>query len=85
MCREFIDPLFEALGWDVANKFGIAPQYQEVIHEASACVPDYCFRVGPQRKFFVEAKKPAVDIHPAYQLRRHAWSAKLPLSILVNV
>ena len=41
--------------------------------------PDYCFRVGGTRKFFVEAKKPSVDIHdaipPAYQLRRYAWSA----------
>jgi hypothetical protein len=37
------------------------------------------------RKFFVEAKKPSVDIKgaesPAFQLRRYAWSAKLPLSI----
>ena len=37
-------------------------------------------------KFFVEAKKPAVDIKsdvgPAFQLRRYAWTAKLPLSIL---
>ena len=41
-----------------------------------------------QRKFFVEAKKPAVnikdDLGPAYQLRRYAWSAKLPLSILTD-
>ena len=40
------------------------------------------------RKFFVEAKKPSVkletDIHPAYQLRRYAWSAKLPLSVLTD-
>ena len=40
------------------------------------------------RKFFVEAKKPAVsiqtDIQPAYQLRRYAWTAKLPLSILTD-
>ena len=40
------------------------------------------------RKFFVEAKKPSVDIrhdvHPAYQLRHYAWSAKLPLSILTD-
>ena len=33
--REFIDPLFEALGWDVGNKRGVAPQYQDVIHEAT--------------------------------------------------
>jgi predicted type IV restriction endonuclease len=25
--REFIDPFFEALGWDVANKAGSAEQY----------------------------------------------------------
>jgi hypothetical protein len=40
------------------------------------------------RKFFVEAKKPFVDLKedpaPAYQLRRYAWSAKLPVSILTD-
>jgi len=50
--------------------------------------PDYCFRIGGVRKFFLEAKKPSVnikyDIHPAFQLRRYAWSAKLPLSILTD-
>ena len=48
--------------------------------------PDYSFRIYGTRKFFVEAKNPAVnlkdDSRPAYQLRRYAWSAKLPLSIL---
>ncbi|MCX6844341.1 MAG: hypothetical protein NTX53_18935, partial [candidate division WOR-3 bacterium] len=41
--------------------------------------PDYCFRIGGMRKFFVEAKKPSVNIAadpgPAFQLRRYAWSA----------
>src|SRR5258708_13134563 len=50
--------------------------------------PDYCFRVGGTRKFFLEAKKPSVNLKndpdPAYQLRRYAWSAKLPLSILTD-
>jgi len=92
--REFIDPFFEALGWDVANKNGYAPAYRDVIHEDAIKIgtatkaPDYSFRIGEARKFFVEAKKPSVDIkedaHPAYQLRRYAWSAKLPLSILTD-
>ncbi|MGC9443596.1 MAG: Eco57I restriction-modification methylase domain-containing protein [Candidatus Methanospirareceae archaeon] len=92
--REFIDPFFEALGWDVSNAQGYAEQYKEVIHEdaikvgRSTKAPDYSFRIGGQRKFFVEAKKPAVnikaDISPSYQLRRYAWSAKLPLSILTD-
>jgi type I restriction-modification system DNA methylase subunit len=91
---EFIDPFFEALGWDVNNRSGYAEAYKDVVHEDAIKVggttkaPDYCFRVGGTRKFFLEAKKPSVDIAkdigPAYQLRRYAWSAKLPLSILTD-
>jgi len=91
---EFINPLFEELGWDIANKQGYAEAYKEVVHEDAIKVggatkaPDYSFRIGGTRKFFLEAKKPSVDIkfdiHPAYQLRRYAWSAKLPLSILTD-
>ena len=90
--REFLDPLFKALGWDVDNTSGYAEAYKDVIHEDSIKIggftkaPDYCFRIGGTRKFFLEAKKPSVnikdDINPAFQLRRYAWSAKLPLSIL---
>ncbi len=92
--REFIDPLFITLGWDVNNAAGYAEAYKDVIHEdaikigAATKAPDYCFRIGGTRKFFVEAKKPSVDIHgdphPAFQLRRYTWSAKLPLSILTD-
>src|SRR3989337_2564061 len=92
--REFVDPFFEALGWDVANRAGYAEQYKDVVHEDAIKVagatkaPDYCFRIGGVRKFFLETKKPSVDIKgqvsPAYQLRRYAWSAKLPLSILTD-
>ena len=90
--REFLDPFFKALGWDVGNEQGYADAYKDVIHEDAIKIggytkaPDYCFRIGGTRKFFLEAKKPSVnikdDIAPAYQLRRYAWSAKLPLSIL---
>jgi type I restriction-modification system DNA methylase subunit len=88
--QQFINPFFEALGWDMQNKAGIAPAYSDVIHEDAIKVgaPDYCFRIGGTRKFFLEAKKPSVDISsgvsPAYQLRRYAWSTKLPLSILTD-
>ena len=92
--REFIDPFFIELGWDVNNVRGHAEAYKDVIHEDSIKVggatkaPDYCFRIGGTRKFFLEAKKPSFnirdDIHPALQLRRYAWSAKLPLSILTD-
>ena len=92
--REFIDPFFKALGWDVDNEQGYAEAYKDVVHEDAVKIggntkaPDYAFRVGGTRKFFLEAKKPAVniklDVGPAFQLRRYAWSAKLPLSILTD-
>lgn len=74
------------------NSAGLAPQYRDVIHEDALRVgphvkaPDCAFTLHGRRKFFLEAKKPAVNIKsgadPAYQLRRYAWSAKMPLSIL---
>ena len=92
--KEFIDKLFVALGWDVNNDEGRAEQYKEVINEDAVRVggktkaPDYAFRIGGTRVFFVEAKKPAVDIkgnsEPAFQLRRYAWNLKIPLSILTD-
>lgn len=33
--REFIDPLFKALGWDIDNTAGYAEAYKDVIHEDS--------------------------------------------------
>ncbi|MGH7273206.1 MAG: hypothetical protein ACREIQ_01940, partial [Nitrospiria bacterium] len=50
--QEFINPFFEALGWDVTNKAGHAEAYKDVIHEDAIKVgsatkaPDYCFRIG---------------------------------------
>ena len=92
--KEFLDPLFKELGWDMDNAAGFAPQYRDVIHEASIKIggatkaPDYAFSIHGQYKFFLEAKKPAVNVlngtEPAYQLRRYGWSAKLPISILTN-
>ena len=50
--------------------------------------PDYAFKIGREIKFFVEAKKPSVNLEtdkdPAYQVRRYGWSAGLKLSILTD-
>ncbi len=91
---DFIDKFFHLLGWDIYNAQGYSEQYREVVREDKIPIkgkvnaPDYCFRIGSERKFFVEAKKPAVDIKhditPAFQLRRYAYTAKLPLSILTD-
>ncbi|MDI6803432.1 MAG: N-6 DNA methylase [Bacteroidota bacterium] len=93
--RDFIDPFFKALGWDIDNEHGYAESYREVIHEDRVKVsgatkaPDYSFRlVGGKRLFFVEAKKPSLsvkeEIPSAYQIRRYGWSAKLPVSIITD-
>ena len=92
--RDFIDPFFKALGWDIDNENDYAETYRDVIHEDMVLVgtarkaPDYSFRVGGTRKFFVEAKKPSVSIDAdpksAFQLRRYGWSAKLPISVLTD-
>jgi len=91
---DFIDKFFTLLDWDIANNQGFSESYREVVREDKVKIddskkaPDYSFRIGGVRKFFVEAKKPFVDIkdsaEPAYQVRRYAYTAKLPLSILTN-
>src|SRR5579875_2329944 len=91
---EFLNPFFEALGWDVNNKQGYEEAYKDVVNEDAIKIggatkaPDYSFRIGGSRKFFVEPQKPDVTLkdasEPAFQLRRYAWSAKLPLSILTD-
>src|SRR5262245_54750932 len=91
---EFIDPLFEELGWDISNKGSASEAYKKVVHEDSLKIgddykaPDYSFRIAGTRKFFLEAKKPSVNVlddrDAVYQLRRYGWSAKLPVSVLTN-
>ena len=91
---DYINPFFKALGWDMDNEQGFAEAYREVIHEDKVKVgsatkaPDYAFTLFGQRKFFVDAKKPSInikdDIGPAYQVRRYGWSAKVPVSIVTD-
>lgn len=91
---EYLDPFFAALGWDLNNSGGRANRLREVVRETRVNVdenvkrPDYEFRLGAERKFFVEAKKPSVklitDPKPAFQVRRYGWSAGLMISVLSN-
>lgn len=93
---EFLDPLFELLGWDIKNTAGKRTNEREVILEeplkqnasTHSKKPDYTFRLFGERKFFVEAKKPCVrieaDDEPAKQARRYGYSAGLKVSVLSN-
>lgn len=92
--RDYIEPLFRALNWDIDNNKGFSEAYREVMLEEPIRIRDrtqffdYTFRIGGLRKFIVEAKKPAVSIKDnadaALQIRWYAWNAKLSLSILTN-
>ena len=93
---DFLDPLFTLLGWDITNANGKPTNEREVLVEEGLKAkkgdntkkPDYTFRLFSERKFFLEAKKPSVDINtdpsPAKQVRRYGFTAKLKISILSN-
>lgn len=94
ICTEFIEPFFEALGWDVRNVGAYAEPYKDVVHEGRLAAdgsnesPDYVFRIGGVKKFIVEAKRPYVNVRdyqaPAFQLRNYCWGSKLPIGILMS-
>lgn len=95
---DFVNRFFKLLGWDVDNERGLPQHLREVTHEATVVVeedgahrskkPDYSFKVGTEVLFFLETKKPAVnltvDVAPAFQLRRYGWSGNLKVSVLTN-
>lgn len=93
---DFLDPLFEMLGWDIKNSTGKPTNEREVLVEeglkadasSNTKKPDYTFRLFSERKFFLEAKKPNVKIQsdnePAKQVRRYGFTAKLKISVLSN-
>lgn len=91
-CRlNFIDIFLSQLGWDVSNDKKIAPQYREVLVEDFDKLtgrPDYSMTLSGMVRFFVEAKKPHVDIvssiESIFQARSYGWSAKHRIVVLTN-
>jgi hypothetical protein len=93
---DFVDPLFNLLGWDIQNTQGKSTNEREVIVEeplradvnTNTKKPDYTFRLFSERKYYLEAKKPSVrldtDAEPAKQVRRYGFTAKLKISVLTN-
>lgn len=95
---DFVNRFFKILGWDVDNERGLPQHLREVTHEATVVVeedgihrskkPDYSFKVGTEVLYFLETKKPSVnltiDAAPAFQLRRYGWSGNLKVSVLTN-
>ena len=94
---DFIDPFFQALGWDMRNWKGLPPYLQQVRREQGVQDtavdynkrPDYSFRNTEGRDiFYIEAKKPSIDIYtdrgPAIQVRNYGWHGKLQVGIVTD-
>ncbi len=93
---DFIDKFFTLLGWDVAHNEQINPYAQEVKVElkvktgAANRRADYAFSLNSNAYrtiFFVEAKKPGVDIATVdnyFQAIRYSWNTQLPLVVLTD-
>jgi adenine-specific DNA-methyltransferase len=96
--KDFIDKFFIALGWDVNHDEQHNPYEQEVKVEkgqkqqqaTAQKRADYAFFTAPNFKdvkFFVEAKKPSVDLkHPDnyFQAIRYGWNANTPVAVLTD-
>lgn len=91
---DFLNPWLEAFGWDVPNRQNRPLSQREVITEDRVRVagrqkaPDYGVQLDGRFRFYIEAKKPAVNLHddpaPAVQVRSYGWSKGLPLSFLTD-
>jgi adenine-specific DNA-methyltransferase len=95
--KDFIDKFWAALGWDVNHVQQTNPYEQEVKVERSVTAggsqrrADYAFYLAPNFhdvRFFVEAKKPSVEIETKenyFQLIRYGWNSETPLAVLTNI
>ena len=93
---DYLNPFFIALGWDVSNQAGKIEAYRDVLMEAGVNKKnsgrsgrvDYAFKLQKTRKFFVEAKKPKVDIYgeksPAFQIREYGWWGRVSIGVLTD-
>lgn len=95
--KDFIDPFWKALGWDVDHEREHNPYEQEVKVERGVTVAraqkraDYAFYLKPNFRdvrFFVEAKKPSIDLDRStdahFQTLRYGYSANTPLAVLTD-
>ena len=97
--KDFIDPFFTALGWDLNHISQTNPYKQEVKVEKSQTqvgasgkkFADYAFYIAPNYKnpvFFVEAKKPSILLkdNKDYYLQTHkyGWNSQALVSVLTD-
>jgi type I restriction-modification system DNA methylase subunit len=85
----YIDVLFEALGWNMKSHFDVAREFSQKDASGTKKV-DYAFKINSRLKFFVEAKEASIDLvrdkDAIYQAKRYAYSTngKAPIVILTD-
>jgi adenine-specific DNA-methyltransferase len=94
--KDFIDKFLIALGWDVNHDTQKNPYEQEVKVErrGEAALAqrraDYAFYLAPNYRdvrFYVEAKKPSVEIRSKdvyFQIIRYGWGASTPVGVVTD-
>ncbi|MBU1867820.1 MAG: hypothetical protein KKD13_05035, partial [Candidatus Margulisbacteria bacterium] len=78
--KDFIIPLFEALGWDVRNSYEVAEE-----ENVSNGIVDYAFKLNGTTKFYLEAKQISVDLEEerwARQTIDYAWYKSVAWAVL---
>lgn len=81
--KDFILPLFEALGWNVFDKREVSAEE----HQASGGRVDYGFYLHEQPKFYLEAKPLKADIFReeyARQAIRYSWNKGVTWAVLTD-
>jgi len=91
---DYIDALIGMLGWDLTNKEGVVEFFRDVVREdkqevdGSSKKPDYAICYGKEKLFYIEAKKPSIDLKyatdAAYQIRCYGWSAGMAVCLLTS-
>jgi len=86
--QHYIDPFWEILGWDMRSDEVVPEENPDDSRQERA---DYAFWIPAPirvRKFFVEAKKPAVRVEAnpdmAYQVRKYGWNGSLPVCVATD-
>lgn len=94
--KDFVDKFWTVLGWDVNHDRQTNPYEQEVkvergvSAEGSQRRADYAFYLAPNHhdvRFYVEAKKPSLEIGTKenyFQLLRYGWNSETSLAVLTD-
>jgi type I restriction-modification system DNA methylase subunit len=81
--KDFIQPLFEALGWEVISKNEVSAEE----HQLSGGRVDYGFYLNGRIKFYLEAKALKADLHReefANQAVRYSWNKGATWAVLTD-